>query len=262
MSGSLAQIVALAAYGNAWLRTDGDPPELYPGHSAFQHVRKLEFARPRTWGPFHSQGRWTSTGAWYADLRRRGVRAFRLVPWAGQHPDLPDHIAVAFAGGAPCALAVVCERAEEWWAAGWRHEQGAWSVAYHCEAAPYASGASWPLETADRQLQDALREAIGFAEQARQGLWVDWFASALALREAPDPTIPYYPDLLPERGYSIEAKRTLACASQAWVFAGMGSWNDLGFADAEEQAEYDRITPKLFKAVLAATAAAASYGMS
>jgi hypothetical protein len=195
-------------------------------------------------------------------MRRRGARAFRLLPWAQQDPQLPDHIAVAFAGGAPCALAVACESAEEWWAAGWRFEKAAWSVEYHREPAPYASTACWSLETADRQLQDALREAIRFAEEARQDLWVDWFREALALREAPDPTIPYYPDLLPDSGYSVEAKRILACTSQAWVFAGMGSWNDLGFADAEEQTEYDRVTPKLFKAVLAATATAASYGMS
>ena len=38
-----------------------------------------------------------------------------------------------------------------------------------------------------------------------------------------------------------------ACQS-AWVFGGMGSWNDLGF-EGPEQTEYDRVSERLFTAL-------------
>ena len=262
MSGDLAQIVALAAYGNAWLGTDEAPPELYPGHSVFQHVRRLVFAGPRAWCGLGRRGRWTSTAGWYADLRRRGARAFRLEPWPRQHPELPDHIAVAFAGGAPCALGVEYEGGCEWWAAQWRREQLAWSVEYDCGVLAGLAPAAASLEEVGGRLREAIEEAVRFAEKAQQGGWVQWLGEALSLLGSPDPVIPYHPDLLPDRGYSLEARRALACACKAWVFGGMGSWNDLVFADAAQQAEYDRVTPRLFQAVLRCIATAASSGAS
>jgi hypothetical protein len=42
----------------------------------------------------------------------------------------------------------------------------------------------------------------------------------------------------------------------------MGTWNDLVFTDPEQEAEYERVTPRLFRAVLCGIAVAASLGMS
>jgi hypothetical protein len=40
----------------------------------------------------------------------------------------------------------------------------------------------------------------------------------------------------------------------------MGSWKDLGLDDPELKAEYERLTPRLFDAVLNAIAAAPNAG--
>lgn len=62
----------------------------------------------------------------------------------------------------------------------------------------------------------------------------------------------------------LEAKQLLAAAQAAWVFGGMGSWNDLGF-DGNDQQEYNELSDKLFsllnQAVSNATNAA-SGGLS
>jgi hypothetical protein len=43
----------------------------------------------------------------------------------------------------------------------------------------------------------------------------------------------------------LEAKQLLASAQAAWVFGGMGSWNDLGF-DGSDQQEYTALSDELF----------------
>ena len=45
-------------------------------------------------------------------------------------------------------------------------------------------------------------------------------------------------------------------ATRAWVFGGMGSWNDLVFAARTEEDEYNRLSAKLYLAVLGAFVAA------
>jgi hypothetical protein len=40
----------------------------------------------------------------------------------------------------------------------------------------------------------------------------------------------------------------LDAAQSAWVFGGMGSWNDMSF-DGEEQREYEEVSEQLFTAV-------------
>jgi hypothetical protein len=55
----------------------------------------------------------------------------------------------------------------------------------------------------------------------------------------------YHPDLAPASGISLEAKQLLGAAQVAWVFGGMGSWNDLGF-EGQDQQEYSKLSDDLF----------------
>jgi hypothetical protein len=50
-------------------------------------------------------------------------------------------------------------------------------------------------------------------------------------------------------------------AQAAWVFGGMGSWNDLGFAENDLQRQYEQITRELFTAVLQACVSAANIDL-
>jgi hypothetical protein len=54
----------------------------------------------------------------------------------------------------------------------------------------------------------------------------------------------YHSDLAPTSDIPLEAKQLLAAAQVAWVFGGMGSWNDLGFEGHEQ--EYVQISDELF----------------
>ena len=51
--------------------------------------------------------------------------------------------------------------------------------------------------------------------------------------------------------------RLLDACQSAWVFGGMGSWNDMAF-DGEVQVEYDRTSEQLFLALNEVILAAAN----
>ena len=55
--------------------------------------------------------------------------------------------------------------------------------------------------------------------------FVGWFDKSLAFLRSRDPVAPYHPDMLPSVGYSLNARRLVAAAAQAWVFGPWG-WSD------------------------------------
>jgi hypothetical protein len=58
----------------------------------------------------------------------------------------------------------------------------------------------------------------------------------------------YHKDLLPEGVIQDSATTLLDAVQSAWVFGGMGSWNDMGF-DGDDQSEYIRVSEQLFQAL-------------
>ena len=83
--------------------------------------------------------------------------------------------------------------------------------------------------------------------------WAELFENAVvALQsETPDTNF-YYPDMIALKNYSLQAKQLIFGSCKAWVFGGMSSWNDLGFDEKKEQEKYDKLTEKLYEAVLVA----------
>jgi hypothetical protein len=57
------------------------------------------------------------------------------------------------------------------------------------------------------------------------------------------------PDVLPH-DYPADARRLADASTAAWVFGGMGSWNDLGFSSPEEEQQYEDLTRDLYGAVI------------
>jgi hypothetical protein len=106
----------------------------------------------------------------------------------------------------------------------------------------------------------ALGAAETFAGSQELKDWAAWFADARRLGDAMNPVPPYHPDMLPATGYPEAARQLLAMATRAWVFGGMGSWNDLAFDDPEPQEKHERLSAELYSAVLGAFVAAVNAG--
>lgn len=261
MNGELAQIMAIASHGSAWLhRPDTDPPRLELESSTFRFVRSVSFVAPGGSAVAGSQAV-DGVAPWLLMLRDRGVERLRLIARSADGA-LPDPIAAAFAGGGGWGLVTVGASPALWraaWTVGDRKapDQRIWDVRYTGVAIPPTAIPSGPpVDVARQRLVEALAAAQAFARQQALDFWTDYFAKALDLQHAAQPEPPYHPDLLPARGYDDASRRLVAMAGQAWVFGGMGSWNDLAFPTPADNDRYKQVTHELYDAVLDAAVAA------
>jgi hypothetical protein len=261
VNGELAQCVYLASHGSSWLasRDPGlPPPDLGQESWAFQFVGALEFELTGSPG---REARASTAADWLSQLRdRRVARIWLVIPEARQvavgTTAVGEHALAGFANAGRWSLLAAGRQQPEIWRAGWTvGDRGAadrriWSVRYEGACVDRVMPQRPELGVAEMQLNWALVEARDFA--AKQGLtdWASLFERVLAAGdESPDRAL-----LLPTT-YSADAHRLLATADQAWVFGGMGSWNDLGFADAAVEQEYQQVSRDLYAAALVAVLA-------
>lgn len=257
MNAELAQLVVLTSYGSLYLtdRTNASPPELLGSNSAFAYVRSVEFLDE------HNTLKASNPAQWFSGLRLAEAKRLWLAT-LGPQGEFPAHIAEAFVGGIYRGIQVDYKGSAELWAPRWKFRRGQrWDVRY--TRAPLgcvslaACGPS--LESCEETLRNSVEEARRFAEETENHYWAEWFSQALEALHAFDGSD--CSDLLPEAGSSLIARRVFEAARLAWVFGGMGSWNDLWFSDDELQARYEAITASLYDAVLAGIVAATnSFG--
>jgi hypothetical protein len=254
MHGELAQLIALGAHGSAWLagRTGAGPPELEGTNSTFQYVRDVRFELE---GSVLRKGVVSSDAAsWLLAVRARGVNRLWLVT-----PDsagLRDRQLAAFVGGVPWSLvATAGDRPIEVWRAGWSvadaeaPDRRIWAVEYRGRRTSRIEVLRPNPAASVARLTAAIKEAQAFSESQGLDEWAAVFGAARQLGTAADPVPPYHPDMFPPTAFGRSARHLLAMASRAFVFGGMGTWNDLAIPAASTE-EYERISRELYAAVL------------
>lgn len=261
MNGDLAQYTALATWATIGLR-DGAAaaaPGLGLANDAFRFVRRLEF---------EGVG---AAEAWLASLAGQGIERV----WLAVDPGLTGPAEqvgptwrgeFAFVNSLNARVGLLA--GDELWRGHLAPadppgpERRVWDVAYRAVRAPMRPQTP-PLGDGVDRLERALDRAIGFAGRHPETRnWEGVFAKARALGEAEDPVPPYYQDLIPSADYPLGSRRLAAVAQAAWVFGGMGCWNDMGFQDPEIESEFQGVTGELFSAVLFALVAAVNVKLS
>jgi hypothetical protein len=268
MHGELAQLVGLVVYGSAYL-ADGHGvalPELFPDSSLFQFANRLEFRRQtRRLGVFRNEAVVANDcTSWFAHISRHGAQSIHLVrPPARPRPGwLAAHVEAGFSGGANAVIEVRYSSGNvDSWAGTWavdapnHPERRIWSVVLTGTPGSPSADCGSSVDEARYGLERALTSAISLVDgRAHYEFWESVFRDAYSLLSSPSPQLPYYHELLaPAR--NLVARQLLAAASRAWVFGGMGSWNDVGIVD---EPEYDRTTRALYSAVFDGVLAAAN----
>ncbi|MRS02446.1 hypothetical protein EG832_04350 [bacterium] len=255
MNGEWAQLIALVAHGNYFLTHPESSHNDLSANSTFQYVNEVTFVRYKSTIDPKGVKVAANVGDWLIDLRKRKVKRLWNIAFAWDRQDLAEHIAVAFAGGVPIAIQVDLPEGYELWYPLWKtggKPQKPWFVEYRGLKFGYSHAAEqMRMEDVKVRLHNAIVGTEQFARrpEVNLGEWADTFASALTLLNSENPTAPYHPDILPEAGFSLAARQILSAAARAYVFGGMGSWNDLGFKQPEVQKEYHEVTKTLYLAV-------------
>lgn len=262
MNGPLAQFVALTCHANAFLRGQPVAP-FFPGNSTCQFCDSVKFiAVSKTlFGKSKEIQVAATPNAWFEHLKSKGVVGIRLSRTPQNRPGISDRMSSGFVGGGGtwAMEAVQPDGKAAVWLSRWSvwnqnaPEHRIWRVEYARVAEiPRRTADGTDLESARTRLRSALREIHRFSEKHDCGGFTACFAHAMeTLDLGGEKRHGYHRDLV-VNGVAPELATSLLDACQsAWVFGGMGSWNDLGFEGAD-QGEYDRVSEQLF-AVLTET---------
>ncbi len=245
MNGELAQIVQVATRSTLALSGGGAEPL----GSTFQFVADVQFAG--TDGRVHQD-----VDQWLRHLQETGARRVWMALGPPRSPAGQAEAQTAgFVNSGRWALLVTGAGASSVWAGHWTvgdrnaPDRRIWLVRYTQLAVSGLEPSIPPVDQAAAHLDQSLVAVARFAATSGLSGWADHFQAARrgSLNSGS------YPDLLPPT-WPEPAQRLLATAQAAWVFGGMGSWND-DPAGAGDPAVYRSVTDRLYTSALIATMA-------
>jgi len=257
MNGPIAQAAALAVYGNEYLR-GSVWSAFWPSANVFKYCKYVHF--------LDGGETLADPPAWFAALKASGVSGLRLHHVAGKQAIGSDRELAGFVGGGGrWLIEAIAPQASAIWEAGWRvapkDEHGSiWEVEYRC-IAPHSPRP--PHQDVDRdalraRLRSTLSQIAAFATQQK----LDWFATAFenARRKLENdaPLSEAWGGDFAHATLPLAGQQLLGAAAAAWVFGGMGSWNDQGFESKADDAEYKRLSDQLWVELCDSVCAAAN----
>lgn len=267
MTGPIAQIVAITCHGNGFLqgiKVDG----FFPGNSTFSFCDRVAFAslRKTVTGGMEETEIAGAPEEWFGMITTAGSRGLRLSRTRRNASSLSDRMTAGFTGGGGTWLieVILPGNRSGFWIPRWELWNGdapdrrIWRVTYTL----VYEGVTEEHDTHHRhtipRMKEALREIYSFSTEHNCKGFSQSFADALDSLESGGARLHgYHRDLAPAGCLPDQALGMLDACQRAWVFGGMGSWNDLGFR-GDHQREYERVTEQLFESLCLAICDAAN----
>lgn len=275
MQGSIAQIIALTTWGNAALGevVSFDEASFYPSNSTFTFCEYVKFVDLRKSGATWKEIAYAPDPiAWFKRIKREGAYTLRMIykPSQGMesgHPGVPDRMLVAFVGGGGrWLIEAVKPTGSDYWEARWevgeraREDQKIWRVTYGRIAAdaPPSQQRGVNAEEIKIQLIINLSKIAKFAREHHEEGFAKAFVAGVTRLSSHDPLEGlYHADIVPKDFLPEISLQLLAAAQAAWVFGGMGSWNDMAF-EGQDQVQYNALSEELYQLLNAAIVVAAN----
>jgi len=248
MQGGIAQTIGLVLAVNA--RKRGMSAAGWPDGSIYKFCNRVRFVGRASTGflglgksvEIDNPGRWLET-------MPGGMERAQLSVLPRNDPNIPDRESVGFANGGPLFLAqIVADRVESWC--------GDWEVTNPSDEERRRNISDTPIVAFSKSI-DAVRnelgivldDAIRFSEKHNMGFADSFAAARNALGESAPLAGFYHADMIPEGLLPLAYLQLFSCAARAWVFGGMGSWNDVCF-EGDEQTGYRHLSDSLFSAIV------------
>lgn len=252
MTGILAQTIALTSYGNEYLRS-GKLSDFYPQNSTFQHCNSVDFKELKKKIIFTSKKEFIVANnpiEWFSLLKKEGCSKLRLY-YQTEKSDDPK-LAGLVGGGGNYFIECIYDNYSDFWISNWTHDKNTtekpWVVTYRKAVSKQATiNLQFDLKDIRFNLKKILEEITDFAFKETSENWGQLFEKAKNTLENDNPEIDFYhDDLIVVNNYSLENRQLLMSASKAFVFGGMGSWNDLWFENEEKEKEHSALSRVLY----------------
>lgn len=258
MNGPIAQLAALTCHANAFLG-GRDIPNFFASNSTCQFCNRIEFVeiRGRASGNAARHVVADSPNTWIHDLPLRDVDGVRVTFEPRNDPNISDRMSAGFAGGGRVWRMIVIrdDGQSEVWSDEWRvtnqdaPDRRIWQVTYRLEStAPSRAYAGRNLTIVKSTFRDSLEEILDFSRGYAQGAFSTSFEEALMALDDHSVDVDYHKDIAMPGQLNPDAESLLKASMCAWVFGGMGSWNDMSF-DEPAQTEYENVSDRLFQVV-------------
>lgn len=256
MTGILAQTITMTTYGNEYLRT-GKPTDFNLLNSTFQHCNSVDFREIRKKNIFTAKKEAIVANTpteWFIALKKDGCNKLRLYY---QTEKSDDHKLAGFAaGGGSWFIECVYDSYSDFWLSNWTHHKNLkdkpWIVTYRKALAKQETiNLQFDLKDIREKLRTILEQITEFAFKETDENWGEIFEKAKKTLESKSPETGFYPnDLIVQDNYALENRQLLMSASKAFVFGGMGSWNDIWFKNEEIKQEYNTLSSGLYRIMM------------
>lgn len=267
MTGPLAQIVALTCYGNAFLGGI-TTSKFFPENSTCQFCDSVKFVelKKSLSGTAEEVVIAVSPDEWIAGLKKRKATGIRLTRTPQNDPKISDRMSAGFVGGGGTWVMEVLRSngQSEIWSSRWEVwnqkavDRRIWRVTYGLIGnGPTQAIKKRDLAKVKTDFKTSLQSIHAFSTRKDCGGFTKCFANALQALDDSTVDIGYHKDLYVPGQLTPDAIALLKASMSAWVFGGMGSWNDLGF-DGADQHEYEQVSDRLFGILNEAVEVAAS----
>ena len=259
MQGPTENALMLVAAGNAYL-AGRDIAGFWPNAPTFTFLKVFEFRQGPASEGYEDEYPLVAADpiAWFQSLKSwcTGLRLHHAVRRRGpdQQIDAPDRMLTAFVGGgAQWLIEAVGKPNSQIWEGfhrfGDRHDpdQKIWVCTNILQGEmPAADSEPQDMDVALADLHVALPEIEAFARTNGLENFANCFANAQAvLASASAEVLPWVESVRRHTGFSDHQLKVLMAINHAWVFGGMGSWNDLGLGGEP----YDGLSERLYVAL-------------
>ena len=262
MTGILAQIISLTTFGNDFLNGGNASGNYYPENSTFKFCNKVgfeEFEKSFFSSKMKEKVIAENPLEWFAYLKKKGCKKLRLFFEHTKDKKYEDHKMAAFVGGGGTwMIEAVYNDHSNYWASKWQvtkkddPEKKIWTVSYATFSEHQKiTNMQLDIDKMRSTLFNTLSEIQSFAAVNGQIEWSVEFQNAKEILSSDNPVANYYhKDLIPLENFTKEKRQLIFAAASAWVFGGMGSWNDIGFDTQEENEQYEKLSALLYSCII------------
>jgi hypothetical protein len=258
VQGPTENALMLVAAGNAFM-AGRDMSGFWPDAPSFKFLKLCEFRLPPASGNDADEYPLVASDPMeFFSLQNPNCRGYRLhhtirKRGPNQQSDTPDRMLAAFVGGGPRFLIeAVGQFNSELWEGFHRlgdrndPERRIWLCTHIMQGmVPVKDAQPVGLAEALSDLRIALPEIEAYAREEKHDNFADCFARAReALEGKPDTDLEWVENLVRYTGFDERQLGVLQAINHAWVFGGMGSWNDTGGGE-----RYDEVSERLYNAL-------------